>query len=142
MLVCGSVCHCQGIVNQGYYLCQVQSISQRKELMPPVNAQPQVSSRTILPSWCRVRRHRCRNGYNLMMTAQGIINRPLFVPCTSALVMALKDQAQSVVDMVMVGQYTHYNGFVPNFIMLFKHINLLSTEKSCLKKKVTSQTVM
>ncbi|XP_071789218.1 diacylglycerol kinase beta-like isoform X8 [Asterias amurensis] len=70
--------------------------------MPPANAQPRVSRRSILPSWCRVRRHRCRNGYNLMMAAQGIISRPLFVPCTSALVMALKDQAQSVVDMVMV----------------------------------------
>ncbi|XP_038058543.1 diacylglycerol kinase beta-like isoform X3 [Patiria miniata] len=70
--------------------------------MPPVNAQSRVSSRLSLPSWCRARRQRCGNGYNLMMTAQGIINRPLFVPCTSALVMALKDQAQSVVDMVMV----------------------------------------
>ncbi|XP_022104282.1 diacylglycerol kinase beta-like isoform X2 [Acanthaster planci] len=70
--------------------------------MPPVNAQPRVSSRLTLPSWCRARRQRCSNGYNLMMTAQGIINRPLFVPCTSALVMALKDKAQSVVDMVMV----------------------------------------
>ena len=83
--------------------------------MPPVSARPRtVTGRLALPCWSRARRARCRNGYNLMMTAQGIINRPLFVPCTSALVMALKDKAQSVVDMVMVGQYTSLSFFPLN----------------------------
>lgn len=66
--------------------------------------QKRQSSKKERPSW-KYRLFRNSKRGRQKKEKDNRISKPLFVPCTSALVMALQGQAQDVVDIVMVGQY-------------------------------------